>query len=266
MMVLMPNENQTYLEFAQTLARKAGAIMREHLQVGIDQVAKADGSPVTIADTKINQLVIDAVQETYPTHTIVSEEAKDIRKTSEYAWICDPIDGTVPFTFGMPISLFSLALTKDGVPIVGVLYDPYEDRMYHAVQGGGAFLNDQPIHVNTQEKLSGTMAGLPGTSERNFDSANFRKEVMELGVRTLTLVCITAECVLVANGQFASTVFGGTSPWDIAAVKIIVEEAGGKVTNILGDEQRYDQPIKGALITNGLVHEEFAALIKPYIY
>src|SRR3954465_15123857 len=97
------SDEQKFLQFAQDLALKAGAVMREYLQVGIKQQTKADGSPVTIADTKINQMVIDAVQGTFPTHSIISEEANDIRKTSEFAWVCDPIDGTLPFTFGMPI-------------------------------------------------------------------------------------------------------------------------------------------------------------------
>ena len=258
------SDEQTFLQFAQDLAHKAGAIMRDYLQVGVQQEIKSDGSPVTIADTKINQMVIDAVQERYPAHSIISEEANDIHKSGEYAWVCDPIDGTLPFTFGLPISLFSLALVKDGVPVLGILYDPYQDRMYSAVKGQGAYLNDRKLQVSQTASLAGNYMAIPGVKEKRFDSASFAKQVMQADIKTFTLVCVTAEAALVASGQITANVFGGQSPWDIAAAKIIVEEAGGKVTDLAGNEQRYDQPINGAIISNGRVHDELVACLQAY--
>ena len=259
----MTDDLDSYLAFAQNLARQSGAIMRQHFTVGVAADTKADGSPVTIADTEINQLVITTINSTYPTHGVIGEEASS-PKESDYQWVCDPIDGTTPYTFGLPISLFSLALVKDGEPIIGVMYDPYQDRMYHAIKGGGAFLNSQSIHVNNDPTAAGNYIALPGSNEAQLNTAGFISDAIEQKIKVFRLVCLTAESALVATGQIVACMYSHTSPWDAAAAKVIVEEAGGKVTDLQGEDQRYDQPIKGAIISNGLVHDQLVELARPY--
>lgn len=258
-------DEQTYLQFAQDLARKAGVVMRRHLQIGIAAQAKSDGSPVTIADTEIDNLIVETIKSTYPEHAVLSEEGDISPTPAEYTWVCDPLDGTQPYTFGVPVSMFSLALVKDGVPVLGVMYDPYEDRMYHAVMGKGAYLNGEKITVNDQVSLAGNHVALPGSTEELLDSGGLLHEAIKRRIKTFTFVCVTAEAALVATGQIVANVYGHSSPWDIAAIKIIVEEAGGKVTSLPGDEQRYDQPIKGAIVSNGHVHDELAELVKRHL-
>lgn len=255
-------DEQTHLQFAQDLARKAGEIMRRHLQIGIAAQAKSDGSPVTIADTEIDNLVVEAVKSAYPGHAVLSEEGDISPTPTEYTWVCDPLDGTQPYTFGVPVSMFSLALVKNGTPILGVMYDPYEDRMYHAIKGEGAYLNGEKITVNDQATLANNHVALPGSIEEPLDSGGLLHEAIKRQIKTFTFVCVTAEAALVATGQIVANVYGHSSPWDIAAIKIIVEEAGGKVTNLSGNEQRYDQPIKGAIVSNGHVHDELVSMVK----
>jgi fructose-1,6-bisphosphatase/inositol monophosphatase family enzyme len=255
-------DEQTYLQFAQDLARKAGDIMRRHLQIGIAAQSKSDGSPVTIADTEIDNLVVETVKSTYPEHAVLSEEGDISPMPNEYAWVCDPLDGTQPYTFGTPISMFSLALVKDGAPILGVMYDPYEDRMYHAIKGQGAYLNGEKIAVNDQASLAGNHVALPGSTEELMDSGGLLQKAIQRQIKTFTFVCVTAEAALVATGQIVANVYGHNSPWDIAAIKIIVEEAGGKVTSLSGEEQRYDRPIRGAIVSNGHVHDELVGIVK----
>lgn len=257
-------DTQTYLQFAQDLAYKAGDIMRRHLRIGIAAQSKSDGSPVTVADTEIDNLVVKAVKSTYPDHAILSEEGDTSPIPMEYTWVCDPLDGTQPYTFGIPISMFSLALVKNGAPILGVMYDPYEKRMYHAIKGEGAYLNGKRLAVSEQAILDGNHVALPGSTEALLNSADLLNEAIQSDIKTFTFVCVTAEAALVANGQIVANVYGHNSPWDIAAIKVIVEEAGGKVTDLLGNEQRYDQPINGAIISNGLVHNELVNLVKRY--
>lgn len=139
--------NQEYLEFAKKLAYEAGDIMREYFQT-TDMVWKSDNTPVTQADTEINSRVIERIAAAYPEHSVIGEEESAVREGARYTWACDPVDGTMPYSHGLPISTFSLALCEDGKPVVGVVYDPFMDRLFWASVGGGAFCNDEAIHVN----------------------------------------------------------------------------------------------------------------------
>lgn len=253
------------LEFATKLAYLAGDIMLKYFQVGIEKEAKADGSPVTIADKAINDLVIQQVKQEYVNDAVLGEEASYDKEDAEYLWVCDPLDGTVAYTFGVPVSQFSLALVKNGEPIVGVLYDPYMKRLYHAVKGEGAYLNEQKIQVNKESELRGNVISSQMQQMPLFDSADLIKEIQRRNINTCVFRCFTGESALVASGQFVGSILGYPTAHDIAAVKVIVEEAGGKVTDLFGNDQRYDQSVKGAIVSNGLVHDELVALVKPYL-
>lgn len=256
---------QNYLKFAEQAAYKAGQIMLKHFQIGIAKEDKEDGSPVTIADREVNHFVIEAVKKAYPGHAVLGEEESHAKEGAEYVWVCDPIDGTIPFMHGIPTNQFSLALVHNGQPIVGVIYDPYMKRLYKAMTAGGAFMNDFKLHVNDKSSLAGNFIAAPTHQMPLLDSVNLLSNLSKHGLKSYCHFCITYEAVYVALGQFVGTVFGHPSAHDIAAIKIIVEEAGGKVTDLFGNEQRYDQPIKGAIISNGKVHDELTALVKDFI-
>src|SRR3990167_5987378 len=151
--------DQSYLEFAKKLALQAGKIMLEHFQIGITTEMKGDNTPVTIADKAINSLVIKEISEAYPKHSVIGEEESSKKKGAEYVWVCDPIDGTLPYSLGMPINVFSLALVHDGQPIVAVVHDPYMKRLYWAEKGEGAFLNGKPIKVSQTSNLKEAVVG-----------------------------------------------------------------------------------------------------------
>lgn len=253
-----------YLEFAKKLAYLAGDIMLEHFKAGIDKEIKSDKTPVTIADTKINQLVIDSVNKAFPEHSVLGEEGSTAAINTDYVWVCDPIDGTIPYTLGMPNNLFSLALVHKGESILAVLYDPYTKRLYEAVKSKGAYMNGEKLRVSNIVTPEGHIA-LPGMQYGLTNAASLLKDVVESGMRTFSVCCITYESMLVASGQIVATVFPGTSPWDIAAVKIIVEEAGGKVTDLHGNEQRYDRPIAGAIVSNNAMHDSLVDLVSKHL-
>src|SRR3989344_1795821 len=140
------------LEFAKGIAREAGALMRQNFTLGMKKEWKDDDTPLTKTDLAINQLVLEAVQKKYPEHSYIGEEGNNI-KESEYTWVCDPVDGTIPFSHGYPTFAFSLALTKNGESILGVIYDPIMDRLVHAEKGRGAFLNGKRIAVRKESKI-----------------------------------------------------------------------------------------------------------------
>ena len=145
----------TYLEIAKDIALKAGGIMKQYFSFETHKELKQDHTPVTLADTTINSLVIQELKKHFPNHGVLGEEESNYDENNEYIWVCDPIDGTIPFSIGMPTNVFSLALTHNGEVILGVIYDPYLDRMVWAEKGKGTFCNGKQIFVSKAENLHG---------------------------------------------------------------------------------------------------------------
>jgi fructose-1,6-bisphosphatase/inositol monophosphatase family enzyme len=161
--------------------------------------------------------------------------------------------------------MFSLAFVRDGQPLLGVLYDPYQDRLYTAILGQGAFINGRPLQVNSHPTLQGSRLGLAAWKLSTINSSGLITDAISHGARSLTLVCITYEAALIATAQVEGNIYPYPNPWDIAALKVIVEEAGGKVTDLTGQEQRYDQPLNGAIISNGHIHQALVELTQPHL-
>src|SRR5665213_2364625 len=156
---------ENYLAFAQDLARQAGKLIKDNFGSDPQVKLKPDNSPVTKVDVAINNLVIKAVSKTYPDHGVFGEETNHGTGKEELQWLCDPLDGTKAYILGVPLSTFILGLTKRGTILSSVVYNPFTDQMYHAVKGGGAFCNDQPIHVSDASLSDG---GIVILSESSF--------------------------------------------------------------------------------------------------
>lgn len=253
---------EEYLEFAKKIAMKAGEIMLKYFKEDNGENYKYDQTIVTKADTEINHYLVEQVKEKYPTHCVDGEEEQFGK--SEYVWVCDPVDGTAMYARHIPVAVFSLALVIDGVPNVGVEYDPFTESLYTAIKGKGAYKNGVKIQVNNR-----ALDDMKSVS--HFDSwpsspYDIMDTMKELDRKTyfIGLGSIIRACMCVANGDFCVSIFPGTKHknCDIAASKVIVEEAGGKVTDLFGNEQRYDQDINGAVISNGIVHDEVIDVIK----
>jgi myo-inositol-1(or 4)-monophosphatase len=254
----MPSE---FCDVAIGLALEAGQVMRANFSLGMRREWKEDNTPLTITDTTINSRVIEVLQQHFPDQGILGEEESLLTGDQDYVWVCDPVDGTIPFSHGLPTSVFMLALTYKGESILGVVYDPYMDRLFVAEKGKGATMNKEPIHVSDQKSLAKGMINTDGLGRYSTPIESLPQKVVAAKGRPFRLYANGYAGMLVAAGEFLATTFGGVSPWDAAALKILVEEAGGKVTDFMGNDQRYDQPLKGALISNGLVHDELLALI-----
>lgn len=257
-------EKREYLDFAKKLALDAGAIMEKYF-LATSRTWKADATPLTQADTEINSLVIDRIAEAYPEHSVLGEE-ESAMQDSRYTWVCDPVDGTMPYSHGLPISCFSLALCQDGVPQVGVVYDPFMKRLFYATVGGGAFCNDEQMKVNQQELKNALMevAAFPAhPSKMAVDCGNVIYEYLENAeAKVVRMWSTILPTCLVAQGSFSAAMLNITLPEDAAAIKVIVEEAGGRVTDLDGNDQRYDQPTKGFIASNGLIHDELVKIVQ----
>ena len=259
------NMYKEYMEFAIDIAQEAKKIMLKYFNEDNGSSYKYDQTIVTKADLEINEYLIKRVKETYPDHSVDGEEEK--YGNSNYVWLCDPVDGTAMYARHIPVAVFSLALCIDGNPVVGVIYDPFTNNMYSAIKGEGAYRNNQKINVNDYE-----FNDIKNVSHYDMwykSEYNIYDVIKELGQEAyiVSIGSIIRASMCVANGDFVSAIFPGTinKNVDIAAVKVIVEEAGGKVTDLFGNEQRYDQEINGAIITNGKVHNKILNTINKYL-
>lgn len=256
---------EKYLEFAKDIAKEAGKIMLKYFNIDNGASYKLDKSIVTLADKEINTYLIKKVKDEFPNHSVDGEE--ETFGKSNYVWVCDPVDGTAMYARHIPIAVFSLALVVDGIPIVGVVYDVFTDSLYTATKGNGAFKNNSKIIVN--DIPLNDMKSVSHFDMWPNSSYNIYDVIKELGKETyfVGLGSIIRACMCVASGEFNLAIFPGTTHknCDIAAAKIIVEEAGGKVTDLFGNEQRYDTSINGAIISNGRVHNQVVEITKKYL-
>ena len=257
--------NEEYLKFAKEIAYEAGEIMKRYFYGDNGYTYKMDETIVTRADTEINKYLINRVRKIFPTHSIDGEEQQF--GDGNYVWVCDPVDGTAMYARHIPIAVFSLALVVDGVPKVGTVYDPFTNNLYTAIKGCGAYRNGFKIHVNSLElcdKRSISHYDMWPNAEYNLYNA-----IQEIAKKTyfVSIGSIIRAGMCIANGDFSLAIFPGTKHknCDIAAAKIIVEEAGGIVTDITGKEQRYDCDINGAVISNGIVHSEVIQELNKFL-
>lgn len=252
----------SYLPFMAKLAKKAGAIMKKNFTVGMKKEWKKDVTPLTETDTAINSLVLEEIGRAFPVHDVLAEEESRLLRKSEYVWVCDPVEGTIPFSHGIPTSMFALALTKNGLPITGVLYDPFLDRMFLAERGRGTTLNGKRIRVSTKNDLKGAVVGIIAWKDAPYPLFGAIKLLEEQYAITLNLCCINYMDALVACGEFVGTIFPGSAPHDSATAKIVVEEAGGTFTNLSGETERYDRPVKGHIASNGILHPALLDIVR----
>ncbi len=257
---------QEYLDFALEIADFAKKEMLTHF-LGQQKIGfKEDRTVVTDIDQKINHYLIEKVKERYPDHSVLGEEESS-QEVSRQVWVCDPIDGTGMFTDGVPVSVFSLAYVVDGQVMVGVVVDPYLDRVYTAIRGEGAYCNGEAIQVN-QKHLGdlGYRLNYEMWNHSSFDTMMIARGLLDVA-KVSSIGSVARSCMAIASGNFSCDLFPGEEHGncDIAASSLIIEEAGGKVTDFYGNPQRYDTSIQGAILSNGVSHDEILEEVKKYV-
>lgn len=262
--MLQPEELSSRLSWAEEIARDAGRMMLEFASSGeLGVVIKLDKTQVTEADKAINAMVIARARKAYPRDGVLGEEASE-NADRKLLWVCDPIDDTNGYILGMTSAMFSLALVEEGQPVVAVLYEPRLDRMFTATKGGGAFENGQPIRVTGQSLLSGAQVAYSPTYSQLIIRLAFYDSAVEAGVKLVPANGAAYKGILTATGMVDAFIFPGRGAHDVAALKLIVEEAGGKVTDLYGKEQRYDQKTYGAIVSNGRLHDQLVKLVQDF--
>jgi myo-inositol-1(or 4)-monophosphatase len=254
---------------AESVAREAGALLREFYRRGVATEYKGDVDLVTEADRASEALIVDRLSKALPEHGIYGEEGTRQALESEFRWYIDPLDGTTNFAHGFPAFCVilgcehrakGLAATEDGEMVAGVIYDPLRDEMFSAERGGGARLNGNPIHVSGTKKLQDSLVatGFPSQKRHRSPNIHFYQEftLRSHGVRRAGAAGL--DLAYVASGRLEGFWEFNLNPWDTSAGYLLVEEAGGRITHFDGGKFTLDS--REVLATNGWIHEEMQQL------
>lgn len=212
---------------------------------------------VTEIDKKSEKTIMDFITKKYPAHAILAEESGEHKKDSEYLWVIDPLDGTTNFAHGLPIFSVSIGVMKKNEIIAGAVYDVMQNIFYSAAKGSGAFANDKKINVSSNDVLGlGVLVtGFPYDVADNPDNAFERFASLTKQARAVRRLGSAAiDFCYVARGVFDGFWEVSLHPWDLCAGKLIVEEAGGLVTDFKGNEINIFT--KQILASNKKIHQQ----------
>lgn len=250
------------LDFAIRVAQDAGRLLRDRLGTVINIGHKGAINIVTDVDLASEKLIREAISTYYPRHEILAEEGGLAQSASDYRWVVDPLDGTTNYAHGYPVFCVSIALEYKGETILGVVYDPMRDELFTAERGGGAWLNNRRIRVSDTSDLMHSLlsTGFPydirTSTLTNLDHwANFAMNAQALrrdGAAAIDLC-------YVACGRFDGFWELNLSPWDTAAGALLVEEAGGRISDFKGGKFSNYEP--QVLASNGLIHDRMIEVI-----
>jgi myo-inositol-1(or 4)-monophosphatase len=279
-----------YVPKAAEIAREAGALLREYYAKGVETEYKGDVDIVTAADRAAEKLIRTRLGEAFPEHGIYGEEGTRERMEGEFRWYVDPLDGTTNFAHGFPQFCVSLGLEQraglerrgglergadalsegadglkageDGTLVAGVIYDPLRDELFSAERGHGTQLNGKPARVSRNAELAEALLGTGFPSRKRHASPNihFYQEftLRSHGVRRAGSAAL--DLAYVACGRMDAFWEFNLNPWDTAAGILLVEEAGGRVTDFAG--RQFQLKSDEILASNGLIHEELIGMFE----
>jgi myo-inositol-1(or 4)-monophosphatase len=244
-----------YLPFMQGLAREAGALLLSYFgKVAVEYKGEVD--LITEADRSAEKLVVGRIRKQWPAHDLIGEEGSRVETGSDFRWYVDPLDGTTNFAHGYPVFCVSIALEHKGERIAGVLYDPCRDELFAAEKGSGARLNGRPIQVSKVQHLAESLVatGFPRHKRHKNPNIPFYHQITlrSHGVRRAGSAALDLCCV--ACGRYDGFWEFNLNPWDTAAGVLLVEEAGGKISNFTGGPFAISS--REVLATNSLIHDE----------
>lgn len=244
-------------------ARAAAGLMKSHFG-GDYKISSKSGinDLVTEVDKLCEQAIFTIIRSRYPDHHILSEESGDLRQDSAYKWIVDPIDGTVNYAHGVPLCCVSVALEKDGQMLMGAVYNPFLEEFFFAERGQGATLNGRKISVSVNPRLETAflVTGFPYQwEELPRDPMQVFGSFVKAGLPLRRMGSAAIDLCWVACGRFDGFWEHNLNAWDAAAGYLIVEEAGGRVTDLAGNA--YSPYQKRLLATNGRIHAELLEAI-----
>ena len=256
------------LNIAVKAARRAGAIINRASQdIGTLTIkSKNFNDFVSEVDVAAERVIIETLKDAYPTHGFLGEESGSTSYQSDFIWIIDPLDGTTNFLHGFPQYCVSIALQHKGEITQAVIFEPNRNDLYTATKGRGAFLNDKRIRVSKCHKLQEALIGT-GFPFRDFkyldDYLNMFKSMIQktTGIRRAGSAAL--DLAYVASGALDGFWEIGLSPWDIAAGGLLIQEAGGIVTDLSGQTGWLESG--NILVASPKIHDDMQSLISSFL-
>jgi myo-inositol-1(or 4)-monophosphatase len=256
----------SYLDVAIVAAKRAGRIHKKYFQTDIQVDVKS--SPfdlVTTADLEAEKEIVSSLKSAFADHNFLAEENKYPKTNSEFTWVIDPLDGTNNFAAGLPIFCVSIGLVRDGQILVGVIYDSTRDELFCAEKSKGAFLNGRRIRVSSKASLSESVLITGFYYDRGEEMSQTLENIRKFFLNPVTglrrLGAAALDLAYIASGRASGFWEFCLSPWDFTAGKLMVEEAGGKVTDRLGKD--VDISKKSYIVaSNGKIHDQMLAILK----
>ncbi|HWP34367.1 MAG TPA: inositol monophosphatase family protein [Thermodesulfobacteriota bacterium] len=265
----MPDDRSLDLlaAFARDLARQAGAFLRDAFGRTLEMRLKGAINPVTQADLDSERLIVEAIRRTFPDHDVLTEEALSRDRRASHRWVIDPIDGTTNFARGYPMFAVSIALEREGEPVVGVVYAPVLDELYWGIAGRGAFgvhrgAQPRPLRVSAVDRLDRAfvVTGFPYSLRERPEPVLRPLERMLLSTFALRRDGTAAlNLCHVAAGVFDAFWEIELKPWDTTAALVLLREAGATVTDMTGAPYRPELPTIAA--SNGHLHAELLRVL-----
>jgi myo-inositol-1(or 4)-monophosphatase len=258
-------QNRRVLAFervAHAAAARAGALLRARHRERHEVTLKSAVDLVTDVDREAERLIVDTIAAAFPTHGIVAEESPPRAGSDPHRWYVDPIDGTTNFAHGYPHFAVSIALARGDELLLGVVYDPMREELFTALRGGGARLNGAPIAVSAVDDLNDALLATGFPYDRRERGAYYTAFFLEgmrraQGVRRGGSAALDL-CWLAAGRVDAFWEFK-LHPWDVAAGRLVVEEAGGRVSDFAGGPHRLSAEETAA--SNGRLHGALVAML-----
>ncbi len=232
------NLNKLVLDVEQVITQ-AGDILLSHFRKETKRVDKANGQGfVTEADTVSEQFLIENLTKLFPQASIYAEESgKSGKSVDGYCWVIDPLDGTTNFAYGIPYFSISIALTHNNIPILGVVYDPITKDLFTAISGNGTYLNKQKIQVSKINKLEKAclLLSVPYVKDHDYEKLLKVANIIDMkSFVTRQLGSVVLDAAYVACGRVDGYYFNNLAWWDVAAGMLLIQEAGGLVTDFSG--------------------------------
>jgi myo-inositol-1(or 4)-monophosphatase len=243
---------------SKTLIRDFGEI--EKLQVSV----KGPGDFVSTSDKNVENIIISELEKARPSYSILSEEIGEIKKSEEFKWVIDPIDGTSNFLHGIPHFAISIGLEQNNEIISGIIFDPIKDEMFTAEKGNGSYLNNQRMRVAARSKLEDCIIFTGGpknqTKDKDLALEEYKKFSSKVHIPIRKMGSAALDMAYVAAGRSDGFWHRNLNYWDIAAGIILVKEAGGFVTDFEGNNKYVEN--KTILAANSKINEEMVEFLK----
>ena len=245
-----------FRDFVLSMAKEAGIFLKERLNDKHIIDYKGEINIVTEADRISEEMITSRIYKKYPNHDILAEESAGTANGSEFRWIIDPLDGTTNYAHGYPVFCVSIALEKEGIVCLGVIYNPILNEMFVAEKGKGAFLNGQRISVSGTTDLSKSLlaTGFPyDIRDDENNNINYFNGMAKRAQAIRRAGSAALDMAYIAMGRFDGFWELKLMPWDTAAGWLLISEAGGKITDLFGGKFCLESP--HVLATNGKIHD-----------